>query len=155
MTAITVGIATVRDAMTPDPVIVSVDCPLTEVAEVLDFYSISGLPVLDWSGFLVGVVSQTDIVRAQADEDLSARWSQLAVRDIMTRPALTVSPTVSLEQAARSMAEHHVHRLVVVGASDEEPVGVLSSSDLVRAVAEGGDEGGRSCTPSTLSVELS
>lgn len=154
MIASTASTATVGDAMTPDPVIVSVDCPLTEVAELLDFYSISGLPVLDWSGFLVGVVSQTDIVRAQADEDLSARWSQLAVRDVMSRPALTVSPAVSLEQAARIMAEHHVHRLVVVGGGDEEPVGVLSSSDLVRAVAEGlGD--GRGCTPATLSIELS
>ena len=154
MTAITSN-STVRDAMTPDPVIVSVDCSLTEVAELLDFHAISGLPVLDWSGYLVGVVSQTDIVRAQADPDLSARWSRLAVRDVMSRPALTVSPSVSLEQAARIMAEHHVHRLVVMTENDEEPVGVLSSSDVVRSVAESGEDEDPSCTPALLSIELS
>jgi CBS domain-containing protein len=138
MIAIETSTRTVGEVMTPDPVVVSVDCSLTDVAELLQFYSISGLPVLDWSGYLAGVVSQTDLVRAEASEELSTHWARLAVRDVMTRPAFTVQQSTTLEEAARLMTEQKIHRLVVVDAEDE-PVGVVSSSDLVRAMAEGSE----------------
>jgi CBS domain-containing protein len=164
MIAIDSGARTVGDVMTPDPVVVSVDCPLAEVAELLEFYSISGLPVLDWSGFLAGVISQTDLVRAEASESLSSSWSRLAVRDVMTRPALTVPRGAGLEEAARLMTQQKIHRLVVVDA-DDEPVGVVSISDLVRAMAEGSEaEAGpreaapgeaADCTTSELFLALS
>jgi CBS domain-containing protein len=154
MTAIDTGTRTVGDVMTADPVIVGVDCPLHEAAEILDFYAISGLPVVDWSGFLAGVVSQTDIVRAEANEELSTRWSRLAVRDIMSRPAVTVGPGTSLDQAARLMTEQKIHRLVVVD-PDDEPVGVVSSSDLVRALAERPEGDAASGANAELSLELS
>lgn len=146
--------ATVGDVMTADPVVVSVDCSLTEAAEMLEFYSISGLPVLDWSGFLAGVVSQTDIVRAEASETLATRWSDLAVRDVMTSPALTTPRSTTLEEAARLMTEQKVHRLVVVDVGDE-PVGVISSSDLVRAIAEGSEGDAATRTSAELVVDLS
>lgn len=153
MIAIDSGTRTVGDVMTSDPVVVSVDCPLTDVAELLEFYSISGVPVVDWSGFLAGVVSQTDLVRAEASESLSSRWSRLAVRDVMSRPALTVRRSTSLEEAARLMTQQRVHRLVVVEA-DDEPVGVVSSSDLVRAMAEGteAEAGPREAAPGEASA---
>lgn len=140
MIAIDAGNRTVNDVMTPEPVVVSVDCSLTDVAELLEFYSISGLPVLDWSGFLAGVVSQTDLVRAEATEELAARWTRLAVRDVMTRPAVTVPRSTSLAEAAGLMTEQKIHRLVVVD-GDDEPVGVVSSSDLVRVMATATEAG--------------
>jgi CBS domain-containing protein len=154
MIAIDESIRTVGDVMTPDPVVVSIDCPLTDVAELLEFYSISGLPVLDWSGFLAGVVSQTDLVRAEASESLSPRWSRLAVRDVMTRPAVTVRRSTTLEDAARLMSEQKIHRLVVVDAEDE-PVGVVSTTDLVRAVAQASEDEASPRTSAELFVELS
>ena len=153
MSAISTSFATVEDLMTADPVLASVDLPVTDAAELLAFYQISGLPVLDWIGYLAGVISQTDILRAQADEQVSSPWT-LAVRDVMTRPALTVRPGTTLEEAARLMTEQHVHRLVVVDGRGTV-VGVISSSDLVRAVAESWEDHHPAPTGLELSVELS
>lgn len=127
---------TVRDLMTIDPVVVSDDMPLTEAAAMMEFYRVSGLPVVDHAGRLVGVVSQTDILHARATEALWKAWPGLAVRHVVTRPAVTVTPDVAVEAAARLMEERRIHRLVVVAADGEAPIGVLSVSDLVRSLAE-------------------
>jgi CBS domain-containing protein len=144
--------ATVADLMTAHPVVVSVDCSLTEAAELLDFYGITGLPVVDRKGQLAGVVSQTDIVRAEADYELRPRWERLLVSDVMTRPALTVKRETTVERAVRLMSEQRVHRLVVTD-GDDNAVGIITMSDLVRALAE--DCEGRPPLALDLSVEYS
>lgn len=133
----------VGDLMTADPIVVRADAPLAEAARLMDEHRISGLPVVDGAGRLVGVVSQTDLLRARATEYLWANWPGLAVRHLMSKPALTVHRDTPLADAARKMERHHVHRLVVVSDSDEQlPIGVISTSDLVRAMAHEGPEGG-------------
>jgi CBS domain-containing protein len=102
----------------------------------MDFYRISGLPVVDWEGNLVGVISQTDLLHARTTEALWNVWPGLTVRHLMTRPAVTVTPDVSVEEAARIMEERRIHRLVVATADGDTPIGVLSVSDLVRAMSE-------------------
>jgi arabinose-5-phosphate isomerase len=87
---------------------------------------------LDESGALVGVLSQTDLVRARANQTLVSNWRGLAVGRIMTRPALTIASTATLEEAAAVMERHRVHRLVVVDAATT-PIGIISTSDLVRS----------------------
>ena len=131
-TALTVG-----DLMTDDPVVVSASMPLREAAAMMDFYRVSGLPVIDGNGVVVGVVSQTDILHARATESLWGVWPGLAVRHLMTHPPVTVTASVSVERAARLMEERHIHRLVVTAADGETPIGVLSVSDLVRSMAMG------------------
>jgi CBS domain-containing protein len=126
---------TVGELMTWDPILVSADAPLSEVAELLDRFDISGVPIVDWRGHLLGVVSQTDLLRVRATEDLWARWPGLAARHLMTRPALTASSETPIEEAVARMESNHVHRLVVVGDDGETPIGVISTSDLVRAMA--------------------
>ena len=74
----------------------------------------TGLPVVDRVGRLKGVLSQTDIVRAHASGQPVTNWPRLAVRHLMTAPALTIRLDESLLTAARMMEQHHVHRLVVV-----------------------------------------
>jgi CBS domain-containing protein len=128
---------TVGDLMTDDPVVVSTAMPLTEAAALMDFYRVSGLPVIDDEGVVVGVVSQTDLLHARATESLWGVWPGLAVRHLMSHPAVTVTAGVSVEQAARLMEERHIHRLVVTAADGETPIGVLSVSDLVRSMATG------------------
>jgi len=127
---------TVGELMTGDPVVANLDTPLADAAAIMDFYRISGLPVVDWEGCLVGVVSQTDLLHARTTEPLWSAWPGLAVRHLMTRPAVTVTPEVSVEEAARIMDERRIHRLVVTTADGETPIGVLSVSDLVRAMSE-------------------
>ena len=127
---------TVGDLMTDDPVVASADLPLADAAELMEFYRVSGLPVVDRDGSLVGVVSQTDLLHARTTEALWHAWPGLAVRHVMTRPAITVTSDVGLDEAARMMEERRIHRLVVTSADGETPIGVLSVSDLVRLMAE-------------------
>lgn len=125
---------TVGDLMTPDPVRVQSHASLAEAARLLDHHHVHGLPVVDESGALVGVVSQTDMLRARTSEHLWASWRGLQVRHLMSAPALTVSADASLTDAAARMEENQVHRLVVVDDDGVSPIGIVSTSDLVRAM---------------------
>jgi predicted transcriptional regulator len=133
----------VGDLMALEPVVVRGDAPLAVAATLLERHHISGLPVVDAAGSLVGVLSQTDLLRARATEYLWANWSGLRVKHLMTSPALTVHRDQPLAIAARKMERHHVHRLVVVADEDERlPIGVLATSDLVRAMSLLGEDAG-------------
>lgn len=132
----TVQSTTVGDLMTLDPIVARANATLDEVAALLDHHHISGLPVVDGSGSLVGVVSQTDLVRARSTEYLWANWPGLAVRHLMTSPAVTVRRSTPIAIAAARMERQHIHRLVVVADDDETlPIGILSMTDLVHAIA--------------------
>ena len=130
---------TVGDLMTRDPLVVDADAPLLDAAELMDTFEITGLPVVDADGNLVGVISQTDLVRAARTRDLWPSWPGLAVRHLMTAPAVAVTPGVSLEAAAQLMERERIHRLVVVREGEQVPVGILSLTDLVRLLAEARD----------------
>jgi CBS domain-containing protein len=127
--------STVGELMTPDPVRIQSSAPLAKAAHLLDQHHIHGLPVVDESGALVGVVSQTDMLRARTTEYLWSSWRGLQVRHLMSTPALTVSADTSLTDAAARMEEYQVHRLVVVGPDGTSPIGIVSTSDMVRAMA--------------------
>ncbi|HYM85067.1 MAG TPA: CBS domain-containing protein [Candidatus Dormibacteraeota bacterium] len=136
MTRTTAGL-TVGDVMALEPIVIRADAPLSDAVALLDRHRIHGLPVVDGGGSLVGVLSQTDLLRARSTEFLWANWPGLAVRHLMTSPALTIHRSTPLADAARKMERHHVHRLVVVGDDDDGlPIGVVSTTDLVRAMAE-------------------
>jgi len=125
----------VRDLMAPSPVTIQAESSLAQVAETLAEYDVSGLPVVDRGGAVIGVISQTDIVRLRGGSMPTSGWHGLLVRDLMTHPAITVPASASLQEAARLMTEHRVHRLVVVAERDGGPIGVISESDVVREVA--------------------
>ncbi len=127
----------VGDRMALEPIVIRSDASLTEAAALMDRHHIHGLPVVDASGSLVGVVSQTDLARARGTEYLWANWPGLAVRHLMTSPAITVHRSTPLALAARKMERHRIHRLVVVDDLDETiPIGLLSMTDLIHAIAE-------------------
>jgi len=127
----------VGDRMALEPIVIRSDASLTEAAALMDHRHIHGLPVVDASGSLVGVLSQTDLSRARGTEYLWANWPGLAVRHLMTSPAITVHRSTPLAIAARKMERHRIHRLVVVDDLDETiPIGLLSMTDLVHAIAE-------------------
>lgn len=126
----------VGELMALEPVVVRSDAHLVEAARLMDGHQVAGLPVVDGAGTLVGVISQTDLLRARATEYLWANWEGLRVRHLMSSPALTVHRDQPLTMAARKMERHHVHRLVVVADDDETlPIGVISNSDLVHAMS--------------------
>ena len=127
---------TVGELMTPDPITIGADAPLSEAVELFDLYRVHGLPVVDELGSLVGVLSETDLVRARTTEHMWEGWPGLRVRHLMSSPALTAVVSTSMDEAVRTMEERHVHRLVVVEEDEETPIGVISMSDVIHAMAE-------------------
>jgi CBS domain-containing protein len=127
--------STVECLMTKSPVVVSEHDAITAVAELLTGFEISGLPVVDSTEHLVGVISQTDLVRLRGSTLPWGGWHGLLVRDAMTSPANTIEASSASDAAARQMTAQHVHRLVVVDGG-QIPIGVISESDLVREIAD-------------------
>lgn len=126
----------VADHMHGDPILVRADASLADAIELMDRHHVHGLPVVDHSGALVGVLSQTDLNRARTTEYLWSSWPGLSVRHLMTSPAITIHRSTPLIVAARKMEQHQVHRLVVVEDGDDTtPIGVLSMTDLIHALA--------------------
>lgn len=131
--------STVEGLMTRSPMVVREDEPIAAVAELLAGYEISGLPVVDSEDHLVGVVSQTDLVRLRGSALPWAGWHGLMVRDLMSSPAKTIAGSSALDAAARQMTAEGVRRLVVVDRR-KIPIGVISESDLVREIADACDD---------------
>ena len=129
----------VADLMSLEPVVITADAPLEDAERLMRERAVSGLPVVDAEGSLIGVISQTDVIE---DGDipmailLRRRPSGLRVGELMTSPAVTITPTAPLREAARLMRDRHIHRLVVVE-GDERPIGVLSATDFVALYADG------------------
>jgi CBS domain-containing protein len=127
------------DLMTIDPIVIGPKASVSEAEELMASKGVSGLPVVDDHGRLIGVISQTDLLylTRPAVRALMTRWeTPLTVAEVMTSPPVTVRATISLENAARVMGEHDVHRVVAVDRKGR-PVGVLSASDFVQLAASG------------------
>jgi CBS domain-containing protein len=122
----------VGNLMTVDPVVIDPEATVHEAELMLKTYRISGLPVVA-GGEVVGVISQTDLLNARSSELIGANWDRVKVRHLMSRPAVTVHLATTVNRAARLMLEEHIHRVVVVD-PDGAPVGVLTTSDLMRAL---------------------
>ncbi|MGV9346941.1 CBS domain-containing protein [Streptomyces spiralis] len=126
---------TVGDVMTREVVAVRSDCPFREMARALERHRIAALPVIDYDGRPVGVVSERDLLRHEAGRGLvardPARTGAETAAGLMTSPAVTAHPEWSLAEAARTMQRHAVGRLPVVGA-DGLLVGIVSVHDLLR-----------------------
>ncbi len=131
---------TVGDAMTFDPVVVAVDATLEAAEDLLESYRISGLPVVDATGRLVGVISQSDLLApsGRVGALVRGRASGLRVGELMSSPVVTVPITATVIEAARLMRDERIHRVVAVDDS-ERPIGVLAASDYVKLVADLGE----------------
>lgn len=135
----------VRDIMTADPVTVTSATTLKYVAEFLVTQKVSALPVLSLRGKLLGIVSETDLLRKEElQRDPDSRHSlhlnyrvrrDLATAEtageIMREPVATVRPDATLAEAARLMDRHEVNCLPVLDESGQL-LGVVSPRDLLR-----------------------
>ena len=126
---------TVGEAMTRGLVTVRASALLHEAAQLMDAHRVHGLPVVDGDGNVVGVLSQTDLLRVRSIEHVWLGLRGLAVRHVMTVPAITVAADATLDEAAERMEENRIHRLVVVGPDGTTPVGMLSVTDIVHVMA--------------------
>lgn len=122
----------VGNLMSIDPVVIDADAPVAEAEMLLKSYRISGLPVVA-DGALVGVLSQTDLLNARSSELIGSNWDRVRVRHLMSRPAVTVHMSTGVERAAQVMLAQHIHRVVVIDENDV-PIGVVTSTDLLRVL---------------------
>ena len=145
---------TVQDVMTADVASVLVDTPYAEVVATLATRKVSALPVLDGFNHVIGVVSEADLLHKVEfiGEDTEIRFFQWGTKkvnrakanattagDLMTAPAVTVQPGVSLVIAAKRMEEAHIKRLPVL---DEmgRLIGIVSRRDLLKMYLRPDDE---------------
>jgi CBS domain-containing protein len=116
---------------------VSRKASISEAILTLADQHISALPVMDHRGVMIGVLSTTDILQAEATaSDRAARdqlFEETRVEDLMTPRPLTIGPDADIREAAREMLYGDVHRLFVE--LDGQLIGVISRTDVVRAFA--------------------
>lgn len=115
------------------------EATVAEIVETLADAHVSGLPVVDSAGRVVGVISATDILQAEAEQsDARSRarlFSHTTARDLMTRDVYMIEPDAEARQAAQQMLYGEVHRLFVH--QNGRLVGVISQTDIAQAVAKG------------------
>jgi CBS domain-containing protein len=137
----------IREIMSEVVFTVSRDTPLKVVAERMLQYGISGMPVVDDTGRVVGVVSETDILFKErpapqrhavldwlahyGDDPPAAKLAARTAGDAMTTPAVTIAPGRLVADAAKLMLDLGIDRLPVV--SGDELVGIVTRADLARA----------------------
>lgn len=144
----------VRDVMTREVVSVNEDAAYKEIVAALALIRASAVPVIDASGRVLGVVSESDLVArvitgAVSGERLPGKHGER--RDIrrksgadtagtlMTAPPVTIRPNASIVEAARTAAKAHVRRVPVV---DDQGVlvGIVARSDLLKVYLRDDDE---------------
>lgn len=125
---------TARDIMTRRPVALRPESSITEAIRVLLRKDISGVPVVDSTGELVGILSERDCLRVIAVGEYSAadHDKTRAVSEFMTSPDYTVTPEVGIYSMADFFLTHHQRRLPVV--KDNKLVGIVSRRDVLRGI---------------------
>lgn len=138
-----------RDVMTREVAVVTESTPLREVAQLMAERDVSGVPVVDSRGSVVGVISEKDILESMGADKSSSFMRLIAIclggkgclavpsrakvaSDIMTQPALTVPEDMPIMEIAQLMTARRVNRLPVV---DEQGriTGIVSRADVVRS----------------------
>ncbi len=122
----------VNELMSREPRVVRMGDRLDAVARVLWDHDCGAVPVVDDKGLLVGVVTDRDVCMAAYTQGRAL--GDIPVDASMARSVRTCRPDDAAAMAMATMQEHQVHRLPVVDGRGA-PVGMLSTNDLVRAVA--------------------
>lgn len=122
--------ATARDVMTTEVIGAQQDQTVDEVARLLSFHHVSGLPVCGPNRRVVGVVSEADLIGKQG----------IRVEEVMTSPAITVSENTHLDEVANVLTSKHIRRVPVMDAAGQL-VGVVSRSDVLHWAASQVSEG--------------
>jgi len=143
----------VDQVMARDVVSVPPEASVREIASLMLERRISGVPVVDAEGKVLGIVSEGDLIRRPEIETDRAGRSWLSVfvsdeerardfvkshgrraREVMTQPAVCVAPQTPLDEAVRVMERHHIKRLPVI--EQGRLVGLMTRADLVRALLQ-------------------
>ena len=131
----------VRERMSRNPYTISADAPMEEALKQMRENSFRHLPVVDKSGKLVGIVSETDLLYASPTSaaslsiyEMQYLLSRLTVGQVMTKDVITVTEDTPVEDAARIMTDHKIGGLPVL--RDGEIIGIITETDLFKLFME-------------------
>ena len=140
------------DVMTTDVITVTPETTVRDIATLLHSKRISGVPVVDAAGQILGIVTEGDLVlrEAIAGEHRRSWWLTLfdypnvlardyakthgrIARDIMTTSVISVDPTATLPEIAKTLERHRIKRVPVI--KDGLLMGIVTRSNLLQALA--------------------
>jgi len=146
---------TAKDIMTKQVITVGMKTSVSELADILWKNRISGVPVLDDSGNVVSVVTESDLIdqtkkihiptmisildsvifleSSKKTEKEIKKMAGNTVQDICSMELVSVSEDTGLDEIATIMAEKKTHTLPVI--QDGSLVGVIGKSDIIRSMA--------------------
>ena len=143
----------VQAIMTSPAITVTASCSVAEAAKLMLDNKISGLPVVDANGALVGIVSEGDFLRrSELNTERKRSWllewltspGKIAaeyvrthgrrVEEVMTSPVSAIAPTAPISDAVKLMERQDIKRLPVV--ADGRLVGIVARSDLLRGLSQ-------------------
>jgi CBS domain-containing protein len=145
-----------REIMTSPVKTITLTTPVAQIAALLAKANISGVPVVDKKGGLLGIVSEADLLRHAAQGGAADKWwlaglsnADEAARlfakahgrvaaDVMTRHVATVQHDATIAEVAEALASHGVKRLPVM--REGALAGIITRRDLVRALAKSGPQ---------------
>ncbi len=147
---------TARDIMSNEVVTVTEEATVKELARILAIHQISGVPVINDQGGLVGVVTESDLIfqtkkvhiptvitildsvfyleNPHKMGDELKKMAAVKVKDILTSSPVTVNEDTTLDEIATLMAEKNVHTLPVM--RDDVLVGVIGKKDIIRTLID-------------------
>ena len=120
----------VVDLMTTEVIAVSRDTGLREAARLMFRNRVSGLPVTEPDGTLIGIITEADFLRLEVERQEGARDQVATVGEVMSIGVVTIRPEMEIYEAAKIMAVQEVKRLPVVD-DDNRLLGVISRADIV------------------------
>lgn len=114
---------TVKEIMTPNVITVDPDAPIDRIATLLYRHRITGMPVVDANGTVIGIVSEFDVISK----------SGKTAQDIMSRDVVSANEDTLAESIAELLTSRRVRRVPVL--HEGHLVGIVSQADLIRLFA--------------------
>ncbi len=129
----------VAEIMTPNPVVVAANQPLSAALAALDELAVRHLPVID-DGSLVGILSDRDLAglrhHAPNDRGSSDASPSPRVGDVMSSDVVSVAPETEVKALIEQMLEAKIGAIVVVDPRDDSLVGIVSYVDVMSKLAD-------------------
>ncbi len=144
-----------KEIMTKNVITVQEDTKVLNLIEILNENKISGAPVVDKSGKLIGIVTKSDILGTFLDFDIDLNLkidlkgimefardksvgtivseTEVEVKDIMTPNPITAEEDTPIERLAEIMIDNRIHRIIII--KDESIIGIISPLNLLYYVA--------------------
>ncbi len=127
---------------------------VVDAAQMMEEFNVRRLPVVDAAGYLVGIITDADVLEAEAtnrtlnDYEPGAEEKWLAVGDVMTREVVTIPLDATVGQLAATLMEHKIGGVPVVECDAEQPnrlrmVGIVTETDIFRLIVDAWQRDGK------------